>query len=44
MLLKEAPFLALFWLPSFSMVAPLDGVAHGRHDGDWSEDVRWCWV
>jgi hypothetical protein len=31
--LEKAPFLAFFGLASLAMVAPLDGVAHGRHGG-----------
>ncbi len=31
MLLKESPFCALLWLATLAVVAPLDGVAHGRH-------------
>lgn len=30
-LLEESPFLTFFWLASFFVVAPLDGIAHGRH-------------
>ena len=32
-LLQEPPFLALFGLRALLVVAPLDGVAHGRHGG-----------
>lgn len=35
-LLEESPFLALLWLTTLAMVAPLDGIAHGRHGGDCS--------
>lgn len=40
-LLEEAPFFAFFRLSSFAMIAPLDGVAHGRHSGRISE-LSWC--
>jgi hypothetical protein len=30
-LFKKSPFLALFGLPSFAVIAPLNGIAHRRH-------------
>jgi len=32
-LLQESPFGALFGLAALAVVAPLHGVAHGRHGG-----------
>ncbi len=36
MFFEEAPFLALFGLASFAVVAPLDGISHGRHGVGYS--------
>lgn len=35
MLFQETPFLTLKRLGALFVVAPLDCVAHGRHDGEW---------
>jgi hypothetical protein len=34
-LFQETPFLTLKGLGALFVVAPLDCVAHGRHDGEW---------
>lgn len=34
-LFQETPFLTLKRLGALFVVAPLDCVAHGRHDGEW---------
>jgi hypothetical protein len=33
MLLQKTPFLTFSWLRTLAMVAPLHGIAHGRHGG-----------
>jgi hypothetical protein len=32
--LEKTPFLAFEWLGALFVVAPLDGIAHRRHDGE----------
>jgi hypothetical protein len=39
-LLEESPFFAFFWLSSFSVVAPLDGISHGRHSDSLPNTVQ----
>lgn len=34
-LFQKTPFLTFEWLGALFVVAPLDCVAHGRHDGEW---------